>query len=78
MVLPPLCWLPEGGDADAGITYTVATVHQVFWFPLQAYKAINVGLYQLPVLTISLQALLTEGSSRLASILHVGKHRYYS
>jgi hypothetical protein len=48
MVLLALCRLTEGADADAGIAYTMATVHHVFWFPLQAYEAIDVGFYQLP------------------------------
>ena len=76
MVLLALCWLTEDRVADASIAYSMATLHDVFWLSLKAYKAIDVGLQQLPVLTISLQALLTECSSRLATILHLGKHGY--
>jgi hypothetical protein len=52
------------------------TPHDVFWFPLEADKAVDIGSQQLPVLPIALEALPAKGHRSLRTMLHVGKRGY--
>jgi hypothetical protein len=44
MILLTLGRFTESRDANTGVAYAMATLHEVFWLSLKAYEAIDVGI----------------------------------